>query len=98
MKRLLKWTKRLAITLITLALVAGVGGYFYTKLPKFGQLPNGERLSKIEQSVNYSNGQFHNQTPTPTLTEGYSTLGLLYDQFFNAPPIAPPVSHCHQQK
>lgn len=92
MKRLLKWLKRLVFILVSLIIMLGIGGYFYMKLPKFGQLPEGERLAKLEQSKHFSDGTFKNIMPTETLTEGYSTIGLLYDQFFNAPPNRRPSS------
>lgn len=39
---------------------------------RFGKLPSGERLEKIQQSPNYRDGSFQNLSHTPDLTEGAS--------------------------
>ncbi|WP_317132763.1 MBL fold metallo-hydrolase [Pedobacter sp. BS3] len=62
----------------------------YTRLPKFGKAPNGERLKRITLSRNYADGKFQNTHYTPTLTKGYSMMGLLYKQFFKALPRRKP--------
>jgi len=48
--------------------------------PKFGKRPSGERLQRIKESVNYSQGKFQNQSHTPQLTQSITTA--LYDYFF----------------
>lgn len=53
------------------------------KLPKFGKKPAGERLSLIQKSPNYKNGKFVNISPTLEIAEGYTTLGVTYNFFFN---------------
>lgn len=53
------------------------------KLPKFGKKPAGERLSVIQKSPNYKNGKFVNIHPTLEIAEGYTTLGVTYNFFFN---------------
>lgn len=43
---------------------------FYIRLPKFGGVPSGDRLKRIQQSPNYVNGAFKNLSPTPDFPEG----------------------------
>ena len=49
---------------------------------KFGKLPSGERLARVEASPNYKNGKFHNLNFTPELTEGYSMWRVLKETIF----------------
>jgi L-ascorbate metabolism protein UlaG (beta-lactamase superfamily) len=53
------------------------------KQAKFGKKPEGERLSLIQKSPNYKNGKFLNVHKTLEIAEGYTTLGVTYDYFFN---------------
>lgn len=64
--------------------------FLYMQQPKFGKAPNGERLERIKQSPQYHDGSFKNTSFTPTLTKGYSMLGLLYEQFFKLHPNKTP--------
>lgn len=52
------------------------------KQPIYGKNPAGARLERIKKSPNYKNGQFQNQSHTPTLTEGHSYLEIIYQYFF----------------
>lgn len=65
--------------LILLLLTAGI---FYTKLPKFGKLPDEKIMEKIMASPNYKDGSFRNLTPTPDLAEGVTYYDILKDFFF----------------
>lgn len=58
---------------------------------QFGKAPTGNRLVTIAQSPHYKNGQFHNIHHTPTLAEGYSIPGVLYNFTFGKFPRAKPV-------
>lgn len=40
----------------------------FVRSAKFGELPTGERLTRIENSPNYKNGKFQNLNPTPQMT------------------------------
>ena len=66
----------LSIIVIILALAVGI--FFYLKAPKFGQLPAGNDLARIQQSANYVNGQFQNLIETPMFTTDQSFLSVLY--------------------
>ncbi|KAF9658492.1 MBL fold metallo-hydrolase [Tenacibaculum sp. ZH5_bin.1] len=75
------------ITLITLLLVVV---FIYMQNPKFGKNPNGDRLEIMKKSPRFKNGKFENTNFTPTITEGYSMLGVLYDQIFKSHPNLKP--------
>jgi L-ascorbate metabolism protein UlaG (beta-lactamase superfamily) len=49
---------------------------------KFGKPPAGERLELIQQSFNYKNGTFQNQSHTPSLTEGATYSSVMKEFFF----------------
>ncbi|MDR1051437.1 MAG: MBL fold metallo-hydrolase [Deltaproteobacteria bacterium] len=57
----------LAILLAFLALVLVVAAwaFFFLRTEKFGALPRGERLARIQASPNYRGGLFQNLIPTP---------------------------------
>lgn len=61
-------------------------GFYFLNLPMFGKAPNGARLERLKQSPNYKDGKFQNIHFTPTLTEGYSMLGVIYEQLFGKFP------------
>lgn len=61
------------------------------KLSKFGKPSAGERLSFIQKSPNYKNGKFVNIHPTLEIAEGYTVLGVTYDQFFKKAERRSPV-------
>ncbi|MDR1375687.1 MAG: MBL fold metallo-hydrolase [Holosporaceae bacterium] len=51
----------------------------YLQLPMFGQLPRGERLTRIEKLSNYREGKFHNIHETPLMAK--SSLGTVLKFF-----------------
>lgn len=54
----------------------------FLQQPKFGRLPSGARLEKIEKSANYRDGQFQNLNHTPDLAEGVSYYTVFKEFFF----------------
>lgn len=78
------------IGLLSLCAVIAALGFFYIKQAKFGQLPEGEQLKRIEKSPNYKDGQFHNLIEKPTITEGYSFIGEIYTSLFKKFPRTTP--------
>ncbi|MBC7388300.1 MAG: MBL fold metallo-hydrolase [Opitutaceae bacterium] len=70
------------IFLFTLSLL-GLCVYFFLQQAKFGKLPSGERLFRIEQSPNYKDGKFQNQSFTPDLAEDASYYGVIKEFIFN---------------
>ncbi|MGB3182852.1 MAG: MBL fold metallo-hydrolase [Cyclobacteriaceae bacterium] len=88
-----RFTKIFTWTVI-FVLILGIGlaafTYFYMGKAKFGKAPSGARLELIKKSPQYKNGQFENTEHTPTLTDGYSMMGILYDQVFKSHPNRKP--------
>lgn len=78
------------IILVPIVLTA-IFTFFYMRQAKFGKLPAGERLAKIEKSAHYKDGSFQNLIEKPTLTEGHSILGELYKTLFIKYPNRSPV-------
>lgn len=62
-------------------LLLGAGAY--SQHAKFGTVPEGERLQRIQRSPHHANGEFHNLIPTPMLEEGQSTLSILASDVTN---------------
>lgn len=60
-----------------LAAILAVVTFFVLQMPQFGKIPSGQRLARIQQSKNYRDGKFQNQTPTPDLSEGFSFWDIL---------------------
>lgn len=60
-----------------------LAGYTFMGRAPFGRLPEGERLTRIQQSPNYRDGKFQNQSPTPDLAEGVSYYAVLKEFLFN---------------
>lgn len=54
----------------------------FVNLPRFGQLPSGERLKRIGLSPNYQNGAFCNQSPTPQLSSDKGRMRTMFDFLF----------------
>lgn len=54
----------------------------YMNLPKFGRLPQGERLKRIESSHNYRDGEFRNLSITPQLISDDSKLKTMLNFLF----------------
>lgn len=60
-----------------LALLAG-GGAAFLGQEKFGALPEGEELLRIQDSPNYADGEFRNLIPRPVLSNGDSFAGSFF--------------------
>jgi L-ascorbate metabolism protein UlaG (beta-lactamase superfamily) len=69
------------IFLVVVAVIVLITILFF-KLPAFGRKPTGQRLQRIQQSSNYKDGAFQNQSLTPALTGGASYGKVMKDFFF----------------
>lgn len=78
MKKIFKILKKILVALLILIILITVIGFFYMNQPKFGKLPEGERLALVEKSSHYKDGKFHNKIEKPTITEGYSFFGEIW--------------------
>ncbi len=67
----------LFIFLILLALL-----FLFLDEAKFGKPAGGERLERIKASPHFKDGQFHNLSETPQLTEGATYLSVMREFFF----------------
>ena len=56
--------------------------YVFMLQPKFGSLPTGESLKRVQSSPNFTGQKFQNLNLTPDLTEGVSMLTVLYEFIF----------------
>lgn len=56
---------------------AGVALAAYLQHPKFGALPAGERLVRIERSPHFIDGEFQNLVATPMFADDRSFLSVL---------------------
>ncbi len=63
----------------------------FMRLPLFGSKPSGGRLELIQQSPNYRNGAFQNQSETPSLTDGATYASVMREFFLERKKsVAPP--------
>lgn len=69
---------------IILAVVAVVfiSVFIFINQPRFGRLPQGERLERIKRSPHYRNGQFHNLHPTVMMTSDKGRFGTMFEFLF----------------
>ncbi|WP_289057642.1 MBL fold metallo-hydrolase [uncultured Flavobacterium sp.] len=69
-------------TFLILLFLIAFAIYIFLQHPKFGKAPSGERLVQIQNSPQYKNGKFENQSLTPDLAEGKTMAGVLFEFFF----------------
>ncbi|MGP1500620.1 MAG: MBL fold metallo-hydrolase [Bergeyella cardium] len=75
-----------------------VGIVLFLNTPKFGKLPSGERLKRIEASPNYKNGKFVNLEHTPQLTSDKSFIQSLYEYLFKKAKSSKPTTKVPAEK
>lgn len=97
-RKIIKTVKWFAIVLVSLIILLFIFTYFFMKKSVFGKAPKGARLEKLKKSPNFKDGVFHNLHYTSELTEGYSTIGIIYDKFFGDHPRLSPVDSIPSQK
>jgi len=93
--------KKIKRVLMVIAIVIGtllMAVILFLQQVKFGKLPAGERLKKIEASPNYKDGSFQNQSVTPDLAEGVSYYTVFKEFFFNKSKREKPVKPLPSQK
>lgn len=92
MKRVYKIFKYIMITLISITVLLIVVAIIFMQQPHFGKAASGERLERMKQSKHYRDGAFSNLSFTPSLTEGYTFTGVLYDFIFKKNPRQKPLN------
>ena len=80
--KLSKILKQMLYIFLGLIILIAIGAAVILNQAKFGKLPSGERLARIEKSPNYKNGKFHNLSETPQLTSDKSLFENVYDFLF----------------
>lgn len=70
----------------------------FLQTARFGSAPEADRLTRIQQSPNYKNGQFQNLSHTPDLAEGVSYYTVFSEFFFNKSKRDKPVLPLPSQK
>ncbi|MBL3656375.1 MBL fold metallo-hydrolase [Fulvivirga sediminis] len=78
------------IVIIGVVVAVVIATYFYMSQDLFGKKPEGERLERMSKSSHFKDGVFENFHHTPTLTEGYSMMGVMYKQIFGKHPRTQP--------
>jgi len=91
MKNIFVLLKRFIITVICVALLLSITACIYMQHPKFGRLPSGEELKRIERSPNFKTGKFQNSTATPTFAKGYGFWSEVGKTIFKKYPRKRPV-------
>lgn len=72
--------------------------YLFMQQTKFGSKPKSARLELIQQSPNYKNGKFQNQSHTPDLAEGATYYSVMKEFFFGKKPRNKPVQPLPSKK
>ncbi|HEX8561369.1 MAG TPA: MBL fold metallo-hydrolase [Flavobacterium sp.] len=83
---------------LSLILALALAVYLFTRMPKFGRLPSGKRLSRIAASENYSKGQFHNRIATPDLSDGATYFKVIKKVLLERSKRSRPKIHIPGQK
>ena len=66
----------------SIVVLTAIGIGVFLNRPIFGQLPEGDRLARIEKSPNYSDGKFRNRVPRAAIGENNSFFKVLRGLFF----------------
>ena len=84
--------------ILAIIVVLTIGTVVFLQHPLFGKTPSGDRLKKVENSENYSDGKFQNLSDTPDLTEGVSYTDIFKDMLFNKAEHAIPLDSIPSEK
>lgn len=69
-----------------------IGLVLYRTMPEIGRAPDPARIKPYESLSYFKDGQFQNQEFTPSLSEGHSMPGVLWEFLFNRTPGKKPVN------
>ena len=61
--------KTILLFVLGLIVVVAAGIFLYLQHPIWGAKPTGERLTRIESSPNYKNGEFQNLHPVEVMVQ-----------------------------
>jgi L-ascorbate metabolism protein UlaG (beta-lactamase superfamily) len=85
----MKKLKRIMIIFLGIIVGLFVIAYLFMQQKSFGKAPSGDRLKRIEKSLNYKNGIFVNQSDTPMMAEDASYWELLKKYTTNRQKTSP---------
>jgi len=68
--------------ILSIAILVSLTTVLILNQTQFGKAPSGERLKRIQQSSNFRNGQFQNQSFTPMFAENVSKFEMIRDGIF----------------
>lgn len=91
MKKFKKILKRTIVVILCIIIVLAAATYFYMKQPQFGALPEGKILELVKNSPHYKDGKFRNLVEKPTISEGYSITGEIWEVLTKKFPRTEPV-------
>ncbi len=84
--------------ILSTVVILTIGVFLFLQHPLFGKTASGERLKRIENSKNYSDGKFQNLSETPDLTEGVSYSDIFKDMIFNKADFVIPTDSIPTEK
>ena len=70
---------RLLLSVVLIMLVVSAASLPFVLNAGFGQRPQGEQLTRVEQSPHYRDGEFHNQLSTPSYTGQKSMVAATWE-------------------
>jgi L-ascorbate metabolism protein UlaG (beta-lactamase superfamily) len=73
------------LILVVFVASLSVGACVYIQHPKFGKLPEGDRLEIIKKSPNYADGEFRNLLATPMFADDSTFLSVLVSNLLSRP-------------
>lgn len=91
MKRFKKIAKRSILVLLSILMLLAITTWFYMRRPQFGALPEGARLERVKKSPHYKDGSFRNLVEKPTIAEGFSIWGELWNSLVKTYPHTEPL-------
>ena len=69
------------VVMVFVVLILGVSFTVVMNLPKFGKIPTGKRLEKIQKSENFKDGRFRNLNHTPQITSEKGFVHMMRENF-----------------
>lgn len=93
-----KKIKKIMVIFLAIILILVITTFVFLKQEKFGKLPSGERLARIEKAENYKNGSFQNLTNTPNLPEGVTYWEVAKKYLFTKKIDSKPKESIHSIK
>lgn len=71
------------LCLLVVGVCVALGSCAVFNQPRFGKLPEGDRLDRIQGSPNYRNGKFQNLIPTPKFSKDVGLFSVIWSDFFD---------------